>query len=157
MTAAVAASPSTAPTSAPLAVTSSRVDTTKAAGAAFTSGDVKQAAALYERVVNTPPAPGDDPVITDFADFRGMVALLAEGEDERARTHLEALTARDANGAFARLAKQLWDQYGMVGQLRGACNQLQPQIASQASAAVNTLQGLGVSVDAATLCSAPQI
>ncbi len=142
---------------APPAVTSSRVDTVNAAGTAFKSGDLKMAAGLYERVVNTPPVPGDNALITDFADFRAMVALLADGQEEPARAHRDALQQRDANAVFSRLASQLWDQYGMVGQLRGACAQLQPQLASQATTALAALQAAGVSIDAATLCTVPQI
>jgi hypothetical protein len=44
----------------------------------------------------------------------------------------------------------------MTAQLRGACAQLQPQVASQASSTLTTLQGAGVTVDAQTLCSVPQ-
>jgi hypothetical protein len=83
-----------------------------------------------------------------------MVTLLADGREDEARAHLDALQARDANAPFARLGSQLWDQYGMTGQLRGACAQLQPQIASQAGPIVTTLQGSGVIVDPQTLCSA---
>jgi hypothetical protein len=151
----VAASPSAV--AAPLPVTATRVETLNAAGTAFRSGDLRTAAGLYERVVNTPPTPGESPLVTDFADFRAMIALLAEGQEDRAREHLDALTTRDQNGVFARLGKQLFDQYGMIGALRGACAQLQPQVASQATAAITTLQGLGVSVDAATLCTVPQV
>ena len=45
----------------------------------------------------------------------------------------------------------------MTGQLRGACAALQPQVASQAGPTLATLQGLGVTVDAATLCSVPLV
>jgi hypothetical protein len=119
------------------------------------------AAALYERVSNTPPTPGEtaaaSTAINDFADFRALVANLANAEEDDARKHLDALRQRDANSAFARLGSQLWDQYGMVGQLRGACAQVQPQVTSQATASLSVLQGLGVTVDAATLCTAPQV
>src|SRR5205823_14595242 len=84
---------SVAPT-APPAVTVGRVETLNAAGAAFASGDLKNAAALYERVVNTPPAPGDSPLLTDFAEFRAAVALLANGNEDQARSHVDALTNR---------------------------------------------------------------
>jgi hypothetical protein len=134
-------------------VTAGRVETLNAAGAAFASGDLKNAAALYERVVNTPPGPGDSALLTDFADFRAAVALLASGDEDQARSHVDALTKRNANAVFARLATQLWDQYGMVGALKGACAQLQPQIASQAGSALTELQSAGVRVDAPTLCS----
>jgi hypothetical protein len=148
------------PTVVPPAVTAARVETLNAANAAFRSNDLKTAAGLYERVVNTPPAPGEGAAaraaIDDFAHFRALVTLLAAGQEDNARTHLEALQSRDANAPLARLSSQLWDQYGMTGQLRGACTQLQPQIATQAGPVLSTLQGIGVSVDAATLCSLPQ-
>jgi hypothetical protein len=139
--------------------TATRVDSLNAANAAFRSGDLKTAAGLYERVVNTPPASSETPAasaaIVDFAHFRGMVTLLADGQEEEARAELEALKQRDANAPLSRLGDQLWDQYGMTGQLRGACAQLQPQVASQASGVLSTLQGLGVAVDGPTLCSVP--
>ena len=84
-----------------------------------------------------------------------MVTLLAGGREDEARAQLDALQKSDANAALARLASQLWDQYGMVGQLRGACAQLQPEIISQAGATLTGLQGLGVTVDAQTLCAPP--
>jgi hypothetical protein len=140
----------------PPPVTASRVDTLNAANAAFARGDLPTATGLYERVVNTPPAPGETAetasAITAFAHFRAMVALLAAGNEDEARAHLDALRQADANAAFARLASQLWDQYGMVGQLRGACAQLEPQITSQAGPTLGILQSAGVSVDASTLC-----
>jgi hypothetical protein len=131
-----------------------------AAGAAYRGGDSKTAAGLYERVSNTPPAAGEPPVaaaaIDDFAHFRAIVSLLADSREEEAKTHLDALQKRDPNSALARLAAQLYDQYGMTAQLRGACTQLQPQVASQAGPTLTTLQGLGVMVDAQTLCSVPR-
>jgi tetratricopeptide (TPR) repeat protein len=145
-----------APTPTTPSVTNSRVETLNAANAAFRSGDLKTAAGLYDRVINTPPS-GEAAALTqainDFARFRAMVTLLADGREDEAHTHLDALQARDANAPFARLGNQLWDQYGMTGQLRGACAQLQPQIASQAGPVLTTLQASGVTVDAQTLCS----
>jgi hypothetical protein len=138
-------------------VTNSRIETLNAANAAFRSADLKSAAGLYDRVINTPPPSGEPAALTaainDFAHFRLMVTLLADGREDEAHTHLDALQTRDANAPFARLGTQLWDQYGMTGQLRGACAQLQPQIASQAGPVMTTLQGSGVSVDPQTLCS----
>jgi len=132
------------------------VDVLNAANAAFTRGDLPTASSLYERVLNTPPSgepAATTSAINDFAHFRDMLTLLAAGREDDARAQLKALQESDPNAPFARLANQLWDQYGMVGQLRGACAQLQPQIVSQAGAALTTLQGLGVNVDAQTLCA----
>jgi hypothetical protein len=156
-----APTPVPAPTSAPTApaVGTSRVDTLKAANAAFASGDLKTAAGLYDRVVNTPPS-GEPAaatlVIDDLADFRAMVILLADGSDDEARSRLDQLQKRDPSAPLAKLGSQLYDQYGMTGQLRGACAQIQPQIATQAAPTLSALQGLGVSVDPATLCSVRQ-
>jgi tetratricopeptide (TPR) repeat protein len=147
------------PTAIPPAATSTRVETLNAANAAFQDGDLKTAAGLYERVVNTPPTQGEAATATaaidDFARFRGLVTLLADGREDEARTDLDELQKRDASSPLARLGAQLYDQYGMTGQLRGACAQLQPQVTSQAGPTLATLQGLGVAVDAPTLCSVP--
>jgi hypothetical protein len=155
-----AAQPTPAPQPTALAVGTSRVETLNAADAAFGKGDLKTAASLYDRVVNTPPPTGEAPAATQaidqLADFRAMVILLADGSDDDAHARLEQLQKRDATAPLARLGGELYDQYGMTGQLRGACAQLQPQIATQAAPTLTTLQGLGVSVDPATLCSARQ-
>jgi hypothetical protein len=151
--------PTAVPTTVAPPVTNSRIDTLNAANAAFAKGDLATASGLYERVINTPPtgeAATTIMAINDFAYFRDIVALLADGREDDAHTQLEALQQADANGAFPRLANQLWDQYGMTGTLRGACAQLQPQVASQAGGTLNALQTLGVSVDAASLCSPGQ-
>jgi hypothetical protein len=135
------------------------VETLNAANAAFRSGDLKTAAGLYDRVTNTPPAQSEGAsataAINDFARFRGMLTLLADGREDEARTDLAELQKRDPNSPLARLGSQLYDQYGMTGQVRGACAQLQPQVTSQAGPTLATLQGLGVAVDAPTLCSVP--
>ena len=151
--------PAAKPTSVPPAASNTRVETLNAANAAFRSGDLKTAAGLYDRVVNTPPNPAEaaaaSAAIDDFARFRGIVTLLADGREDEARTNLQELQKRDPSSPLARLGSQLYDQYGMTGQLRGACAQLQPQVTSQAGPTLATLQGLGVAVDAATLCSVP--
>jgi hypothetical protein len=156
---AVPAPPTATAAAAPTApaVTSNRVETLNAANAAFKGGDLKTAAGLYDRVVNTPPGSAEaapaTTAINDFAWFRGMITLLADGREDEARTDLDALRQRDPTAALTRLGDQLYNQYGMVGQLRGACAQLQPQVQTQAGPTLATLQGLGVNnVDAATLC-----
>jgi hypothetical protein len=131
------------------------VDVLNAANAAFASGDVASASGLYQRVLNTPPTGEPEAqrtAIDEFAHFRAMVSLLAAGQEDDAKEQLDQLQAIDANAALTNLAAQLWDQYGMVGQLRGACNQLQPQITSQAGPTLAALQALGVSVDPQSLC-----
>ena len=86
-----------------------------------------------------------------------MVSLLADGREDDAKAQLDALQQADATAPFARLANQLWDQYGMVGSLRGACAQVQPQIASQAGATLDGLAGTGQSASTRrSVCSAPQ-
>jgi len=147
------------PNSAPPATSTGRVDVLKAADAAFAGGDLTTASGLYERVLNTPTTGEAAPTtaaINQYAHFRDMVSLLADGHEDDAKTQLDALQQADASAPFARLANQLWDQYGMVGGLRGACAQVQPQIASQAGATLAALQSQGLSVDPATLCSAPR-
>ncbi len=152
-TAAATLAPKPTAAAAPPPATASRVETLNAAGTAFTAGDFATAAGLYERVANTPASSGESALVTDFADFRAMVALIADGREDDAHDHLDELRQRDPNSVFGRLGSQLWDQYGMVGGLRGACAQLQPQVASQAGSALSTLQGLGVSVDPAHVCN----
>ena len=147
------------PNSAPPATSTGRVDVLKAADAAFAGGDLATATGLYERVLNTPTTGEAAPTtaaINQYAHFRDMVSLLADGREDDAKTQLDALQQADASAPFARLANQLWDQYGMVGGLRGACAQVQPQIALQAGATLAALQSQGLSVDPATLCSAPR-
>lgn len=147
------------PTAAPPAASASRIDALNAANAAFRGGDANTAAGLYARVVNTPPGPaeaaGVSSAIDDFARFRGMVSLLAVGREDEARADLDELQKQDPNRPLARLGIQLYDQYGMTGQLAGACAQLQPEVSSQAGPTLATLQQLGVSIDAPTLCSVP--
>ena len=135
---------------------SSRVDVLNAANAAFTRGDLTNADGLYERVLNTPTTgetSDQTTTINSFARFRGMVSLLGDGREQDAKAQVDALQQADASGSMTRLAAQLWDQYSMVGSLRGACAQLQPQIATQAGPTLAALQALGVSVDPQTLCS----
>jgi hypothetical protein len=151
--------PTSAPAPTPPAVTATRIDTLNAANAAFKGGDLKTAAGLYDRVVNTPSGSAETAdataAINELAWFRGMVTLLADGREDDARINLDALR-QHPNAPLARLADQLYNQYGMVGALRGACAQLQPQVATQAAPTLATLAGLGVTnVDAATLCSVP--
>ncbi len=151
-------SPTAAQAPNPPPVGTSRVDTLNAANAAFARGDAANASGLYERVLNTPPTgeqAATSSAINQLAHFRAIVALLIAGREDDAHAHVQALQQLDASAPLARLANQLWDQYGMVGQVRGACAQLQPQVASQAGPTLSTLQALGVAVDATTLCSVP--
>ena len=131
-----------------------------AANAAFDRGDSATAAQLYERVVNTPPSPSETAelrsAIDGFARFRAVASLLASGREADAREQLDALQQRDQVAPFARLAAQLYDQYGMTGQLRAACAQLRPQIESQAGPALAALQAAGVAINLATLCGPAQ-
>jgi hypothetical protein len=150
-------SPSVVPAAAP-PVGSSRVAVLNAASAAFARGDLAGAAPLYERVVNTPPSgesTDQTAAIDGLAHFEAMVALLATGHEDQARTHLTGLQEKDANAPFARLASQLWDQYSMVGGVRGACSQVQPEIPTAVGATLQMLQSMGVSVDAQALCKLP--
>src|SRR5579859_1210178 len=152
-------SPTLAPTPAPTSsppppATSTRVDLLNQANAAFAAGDLASASGLYERVINTPPN-GETRettfAINDFARFRDIVSQLSQGNEDQAKAQLDALQRDDPNAALARLGAQLWDQYGMVGDLKGACAQLQPDIASQAGPTLAALSALGVS-DPGKLC-----
>jgi hypothetical protein len=150
------AAPTTAP-SAPPATGATRGDLLNAADAAYASGKSEDAAGLYERVINTPPAADEPPparvAITDYAHFRAMVALLTAGREDDARAHLEALRSREASAPLPRLADQFWNQYSMTASVKAACAQLQPEIATQAGPVLSTLQSLGVGADPAKLCS----
>jgi hypothetical protein len=129
-----------------------------AADAAFARGELSTATGLYERVLDTPPT-GEAALTTSdinqYTRFRDMVTLLADGREDDAKAQHDALQQPDATAPFARLGAQLWDQYGMVGGLRGACAQVQPLIASQAGPTLAALQNQGVNVDPTTLCSVP--
>jgi hypothetical protein len=142
----------------PPAVGSARVDVLNAANAAFQRGDMAEAAQLYERVVNTPASAAEaaaaQSAINDYAHFRAMIALLSTGDEDQARDQLDALQSRDQNAPLARLAAQVWDQYGMTASVKAACAQAQAS-ANQASQALSTLQALGVPVDPNSLCSVP--
>ncbi|MBV9326296.1 MAG: hypothetical protein JO352_21235 [Chloroflexi bacterium] len=148
---------SSSPTPPP-AVGAGRVEILNAADAALGRGDLTAASGLYERVLNTPPGGEGAPAtvaINQYAHFRDLVTLLADGREDDAKAQVDALQQADASAPFARLANQLWDQYGMVGSVRGACAQVQPQIAAQAAPTLGTLQGLGVNPDPGSLCSVP--
>jgi len=157
--AAAPSSSAVAPTTAAVPVTASRIEVLTAANAAFARGDNTTAADLYQRVVNTPPSPGEaaalSSTVNEFAQFRDVVTLLALRREGDARQQLDALQQRSPDAPFARLAAQLWDQYSMTGQLRAACAQVQPQIVSQAGPSLEALQAAGVSADPNTLCAPP--
>jgi hypothetical protein len=127
-----------------------------AANTELARGNAREAAGLYERVVNTPPgseeAAAAAVVVTNFAQFRAMVAQLAAGNEDEAREHLDALQDRDANAPLTRLATQIWDQYGMTASVRAACTQAAPQMASQGGAVLSALASVGVSLEGSSLC-----
>src|SRR5579884_1122671 len=133
-----AASPSPSSNPAAAAATppptgASRVEVLNAADAAFQRGDVATAEGLYSRVINTPPSASETAeataAINQLAYFRAMLSFMAEGRDTDAKAQLDALNEHAANTPLARIAAQVWDQYGMTGQLRSACAQAQPAIA----------------------------
>jgi hypothetical protein len=140
------------------AVGSPRVEVLKSADAAFASGDLATASGLYERVLNTPPsgeAPDQQRAIDQFARFRGIVSMLAIGKENQAKADLQAMQQAEPNDPLTRLGNQLWDQYSMVGGVRGACSQLQPQVGTQVGPTLQALQGMGITVEAADLCKVP--
>ena len=73
---------------------------------------------------------------TGGASERFPACSFSDGRSFRLRPNRRAASP-------ARLGDQLYNQYGMVGQLRGACAQLQPQVASQAGPTLAALQTLG--------------
>jgi len=151
-------SPAAAGTTAPPAVGSGRVEILNAAEAAYASGNSEAAAGLFERAANTPPnaneAAAASIAITDYAHFRAMVALLAAGREDEARAHMEALRSREPSAPLPRLADQFWNQYSMTASVKAACAQLQPQVASQGTPVLSTLQSIGVNADPTRLCTA---
>lgn len=152
------ASPTPSTVAAAPPVGASRIEVLNAANAAFSGGNLAAASQLYERVLNTPTtgeSAEQTAAINGLAGFQAVVALLATGHEEEAQAQLQTLQQKDPNAPFARLASQLWDQYGMVGGVRGACSQLQPQIATQAAPTLQALQALGVIVDPQSLCRLP--
>jgi hypothetical protein len=146
------------PTPSAVPVGATRVDALNAADAAYRAGDAHTASELYDRVVNTPPGAAEAAGLTNAIDglarFRAMLALVAIGDEERAKQELVASQEHDANAPLTRLAGQFWDQYGMTAQLRAACTQLRPQV-STADATLATLTAAGVTVQSDTLCSTP--
>jgi len=142
----------------PPAAGTGRIDVLNAADAAFATGDLTTAAGLYERVLNTPTtgetAP-DTSAINQYAHFRAIVTLLADGREDDAKGQVDALQQADASAPFSRLAAQLWDQYGMVGSVRGACAQVQPQIATQAGPILTNLRSEGLNIDPSMVCGVP--
>jgi hypothetical protein len=140
----------------PIPTNARRIDVLLAANDALARGNAPQAASLYERVANTPAAADETAtgamMVSDFAHFRAMVALLAAGQEDDAREQLDMMTERDATAPLTRLGSQVWDQYGMTGSVRSACAQAKPQFASEAGPVVTALQGLGVDLDANNLC-----
>jgi hypothetical protein len=151
------ASPAATSTQPPPAVGTGRVEILNAAEAAYASGNSEAAAGLFERAINTPPASSEataaSVAITDYAHFRAMVALLAAGREDEARAHMEALRSREPSAPLPRLADQFWNQYSMTASVKAACAQLQPQIASQGTPVLATLQSIGVNADPTRLCS----
>jgi hypothetical protein len=135
------------------------MDVLAAAEAATRRGELAAAAELYERVVDTPPASGEPAAVASavngVAHFQAMVALLGSGEESGAREHLDALQERDPDAPFARLATQVWDQYGMTGDVRSACASARQQLASQAAPVIATLRSAGATLDADVLCRLP--
>ncbi|HET6318781.1 MAG TPA: hypothetical protein VFG86_20190 [Chloroflexota bacterium] len=107
-------------------------------------------------MANTPAAPNETAaaatVVSEFAHFRAMISLLEAGREDDAREQLDILRDRDADAPLTRLAAQLWDQYGMTGSVRAACAQARPQFASEGGPVVTALRGLGLDLDAASLC-----
>ena len=149
--------PTTVTAAAP-AVGSSRIEVLNAANIAYARGDLAGASQLYERVLNTPPtgeSAEQTAAINGLSGFQAVLTLLATGREDEAQSQLQALQQRDANAPFARLATQLWDQYGMVGGVRGACAQLQPQVQSSVAPTLQALQATGVQIDAQSLCKLP--
>ncbi len=143
---------------APVPVGASRVEILNVAEAAYLGGDPTSAADLYDRVLNTPPGSDETPAVSTAIDalahFRAMLAILATGDENGAHDQLQALQSDDPSAPLTRLASQFWDQYGMTGELRSACAQLQPQL-GVADPTFVTLSGVGVTTRAATLCVPP--
>jgi len=147
-------------TSAPVQVGTGRAKVLAAANEAFGRGDLANSLGLYERTFNTPPDVAESPsvsaAITEFAEFRAMLALVLLKREQDARERLGALEERGMDSPIARLASQFWEQYSMTVDARAACANVTPQVASQAGPTLATLREAGVSIAPEAVCSVPR-
>jgi hypothetical protein len=147
------------PVVAALPAGTSRPELLQAANAAYTRNDVAQATALYRQVMAARPGPDESAEqtqdLTDFAEFRLLLTLVAAGDQAGAARLVGALQANAKASPFTRLAGQFWDQYGMSASLTGACAQVQPQVASQAGTQLAALRALGVAIPESAVCQPP--
>jgi hypothetical protein len=147
------------PVVAALPAGTSRPELLQAANAAYIRNDVARATALYRQVMAARPGPDESAEqtqdLTDFAEFRLLLTLVAAGDEAGAAHLVGALQANAKASPFTRLAGQFWDQYGMSASLPGACAQVQPQVASQAGPQLAALRALGVAIPESAVCQPP--
>lgn len=133
----------------------SRASILASANQTLGAGNLAAAASLYERALNTPPTAAETAVVTstldDFARFRLLVIAAANGEDEKARAQLSALTRRQPPTPFATVADELWHEFGMTSDIRAACTRVAPQLAPMAP----LLREAGVTISGDMVCGAP--
>lgn len=138
--------------------TASRVDVLSAADAAVRAGDLRSAADLYGRALNTPPSAGESAAIQSavrgLAGLRRVILLAELGEEDAARRELEALQAAGPDNPFSRVAAEFWHAYGQTGSVRSACAQAAPNLATVLTPALAPLANTPAGLDPARLCPA---
>jgi hypothetical protein len=146
---------SAAPTTAPPAVGTSRLQLVSTAEAALARGDTNGAQMLLERVLNTPPGQDESSdeaeAIDAFSHLRLMLLLGNRGLDTEANQQLAALQARAPGLPLTRLAEQIWHEYGMTGDFRAACM----HAVVPATTAFESVLSAGIRVDPTTFCQLP--
>ncbi|MBI2756803.1 MAG: hypothetical protein HYX52_08845 [Chloroflexi bacterium] len=149
--------PPTAPT--PVPAGSSRATLLKAANEALQAGDAARASDLFQQLLGTPATPGDpaplSAAILGQATFGNVLALLALGREDDARRLVDAARSRAASDPFARLAAQLYDQYGMTGDLAAACASVNQQAGPLLAEAARALDAAGVALAPDRPCVVP--
>jgi hypothetical protein len=131
----------------------------KTANTAYAGNDLARAQSLYGRAISSLPDASESAAqtraLTDFAEFRLLLTLVALGSEDRAQQLLERLQSRNADSPFTRLATDFWGQYGMTASIPAACRSISAEVPGQAGPAIAELQALGIPTSPRELCVAP--
>jgi hypothetical protein len=131
----------------------------KTANTAYAAKNLARAQSLYGRVISSSPDASESAAqtraLTDFAEFRLLLTLVAMGSEERAQRLVQRLGSRNADSPFTRLASDFWDQYGMTASLPAACSSISAEVPGQVGSAIAELQTIGIATSPRELCVAP--